>query len=127
MNYRFHHVHLTCRDLELMITFFTETIGANLLARRKFGTADGASIDLGGTTINLRVAREDEEMIGDASQTSYGYDHLGLEVEDIEAAHKALSEKGYTFFIPPREVPGMKIAFFKGPEDITIEILQPLS
>ncbi len=126
MNYRFHHVHLICKDLELMIAFFTETIGANLLARRKFGTADGASIDLGGTTINLRVAREDEEMIGDASQTSYGYDHLGLEVENIEAAHKALSEKGYIFFIPPREVPGLKIAFFKGPEDITVEILQPL-
>lgn len=126
MNYRFHHVHLICKDLELMITFFTETIGANLLVRRKFGTADGASIDLGGTTINLRVAREDEEMIGDASQTSYGYDHIGLEVEDIEAAHNALSERGCTFFIPPREVPGMKIAFFKGPENITIEILQPL-
>lgn len=126
MNYRFHHVHLICKDLELMITFFTETIGANLLVRRKFGTADGASIDLGGTTINLRVAREDEEMIGDASQTSYGYDHIGLEVEDIEAAHNALSESGCTFFIPPKEVPGMKIAFFKGPENITVEILQPL-
>jgi len=126
MNYRFHHVHLICKDLEQMISFFTETIGANLLARRKFGTADGASIDLGGTTINLRVAREDEEMIGDASQTSYGYDHIGLEVEDIEAAHKVLSERGCTFFIPPREIPGMKIAFFKGPEDVTVEILQPL-
>jgi hypothetical protein len=29
--------------------------------------------------------------------------------------------------MPPTEIPNMKIAFFKGPEDITIELCQPLS
>ena len=56
MNYRLHHVHLICKDLEGMINFFTDDLGAALVARQKFGTADGASLNLQGTTVNLRVA-----------------------------------------------------------------------
>lgn len=126
MSYRFHHVHIVCKDLEKMIHFFTEVLEAKLIARKKFGTADGASLDLNATTINLRVAREDEEMVGDASQSTYGYDHIGLEVEDVESAFKDLTARGYSFFMPPKDIPNMKIAFFKGPEDITIELCQPL-
>ncbi len=125
MSYRFHHVHIVCKDLEEMIGFFTEVLAARLIDRRKFGTADGASLELDGTTVNLRVAREDEQRVGDASQSAYGYDHIGLAVEDVEAAFKDITARGYSFFMPPTEIPNMKIAFFKGPEDITIELCQP--
>jgi catechol 2,3-dioxygenase-like lactoylglutathione lyase family enzyme len=124
MVYRFHHVHLICKDLEQMITFFTDVLNARLVTRRKFGTADGASIDVQGTTVNLRVAREDETMAGDASQNRYGFDHIGLEVDDVDAAYKDLTQHGYDFFMPPRDIPKLRIAFFKGPEDITIELVQ---
>ena len=107
-----------------MISFFTEALGANLVARKKFGTADGASLDLQGTTVNLRVAREDEEMAGDASRTAYGWDHLGLQVEDVDAAFRDLKGRGYSFFMEPKDIPGLRIAFFKGFEDITIELVQ---
>jgi catechol 2,3-dioxygenase-like lactoylglutathione lyase family enzyme len=109
-----------------MISFFTEVLNAELVARKKFGTADGASLDLQGTTINLRVAREDEDMVGNASQSSYGYDHIGLNVDDVEAAYRDLAQRGYSFFMPPKDIPNLRIAFFKGPEDITIELLQKL-
>jgi catechol 2,3-dioxygenase-like lactoylglutathione lyase family enzyme len=109
-----------------MISFFTDVLNADLVARKKFGTADGASLDLQGTTINLRVAREDEDMVGDASQSSYGYDHIGLNVDDVDAAYRDLTQSGYSFFIPPKDIPNLRIAFFKGPEDITIELLQKL-
>jgi hypothetical protein len=89
-----------------MVTFFTDTLEAKLVRRQKFGTADGASLDLQGTTVNLRVSKEDETMVGDASQSSYGYDQ---------------------FLVPPTDIPNLKIAFFKGPEDITIELVQPLA
>ena len=125
MLYRFHHVHIVCKDLEKMVRFFTDVLEASLIDMRKFGTADGASLDLNGTTVNLRVAREDEEVVGDASKTTYGYNHIGLEVEDIEMAYKDLTERGFSFFMPPTDIPDLKIAFFKGPEDITIELCQP--
>ncbi|MGD9045849.1 MAG: VOC family protein [Desulfobacterales bacterium] len=127
MAYRFHHLHIICKDLEKMITFFTENLGANLVRRKKFGTADGASLDLQGTTVNLRVSREDDEMVGDASQSRYGYDHIGLEVEDIDSAFKDLQAQGFSFPVPPTDIPNLRIAFFKGAEDITIELVQPLS
>ena len=125
MSYRFHHVHIVCKDLEKMVRFFTDVLEASLIDMRKFGTADGASLDLNGTTVNLRVAREDEEVVGDASKTTYGYNHIGLEVEDIEMAYKDLTERGFSFFMPPTEIPDLKIAFFRGPEDIAIELCQP--
>lgn len=127
MTYRFHHVHLICKDLEGMINFFTEALGATLVARKKFGTADGASLDLQGTTVNLRVDREDEVMTGDASQARYGYDHLGLQVEDVDAAYRDLKKRGFTFFMEPKDIPDLRIAFFRGPEDITIELVQERS
>ena len=126
MAYRFHHLHIICKDLEKMITFFTEVLVARLVARQKFGTADGASLDLHGTTINLRVSREDDQLVGDASQSRYGYDHIGLEVEDIETAFNDLTALGFTFLVPPREISNLKIAFFKGPEDITFELIETL-
>ena len=108
-----------------MITFFTETLEAKLVRRQKFGTADGASLDLQGTTVNLRVSREDEEMVGDASPSRYGYDHIGLEVEDIETTFKDLQSQGFSFLVPPMDIPNLKIAFFKGPENFTIELVEP--
>jgi len=124
MTYRFHHVHLICKDLEDMINFFTEAFGATLVARKKFGTADGASLDLQGTAINLRVDREDEVMTGDASQARYGYDHIGIEVDDVDAAYEDLKKRGFNFFMTPKDIPDLRIAFFRGPEDITIELIQ---
>ena len=124
MNYRLHHVHLICKDLEGMINFFTNALGATLVARQKFGTADGASLNLQGTTVNLRVAQEDEVMVGDASQARFGYDHLGLQVDDVDAAFQDLKAKGFSFFIEPKDIPNLRVAFFRGPEDITIELVQ---
>jgi catechol 2,3-dioxygenase-like lactoylglutathione lyase family enzyme len=126
MSFRFHHVHIICRDLEKMIGFFTQSIGAELVRRKKFGTADGASLNLQGTTINLRVARADEKMEGDASRSAYGYHHIGLEVDDLEAAFADLRAQGYAFFMPPTNIPELRIAFLRGPEDIIIELVQSL-
>jgi catechol 2,3-dioxygenase-like lactoylglutathione lyase family enzyme len=126
MTYRFHHVHILCKDLEKMIGFFIEALGAQLVRRKKFGTADGASLDLKGTTVNLRVARSEEKVEGDASRTVYGYNHIGLEVDDIESAHTELRRRGYSFFMPPTDTPDLRIAFLRGPEEIVIELVQQL-
>ncbi len=126
MTYSLHHVHLICRDLEKMISFFEEAIGTKLVERRKFGTADGATLDLQGIVINLRVAREGEEIREHLAPSTYGYDHIGLQVEDVQAAYDDISKRGYSFFMPPTEAAGIMIAFFKGPENITIELVQPL-
>jgi len=124
MKYRYHHFHLICSKLEDTERFFTGMLGAKLIERRKFGTADGATLDLNGTRFNLRVKREDDSITSDSSQPRFGYDHLGLEVEDVDAAYKELKEKGITFTIPPTDVVNGRMAFLKGPDGITIELFQ---
>ena len=125
MKYRYHHLHLMCSNLNEMINFFTEIFGAELVARRKFRTADGATLDLDGTTINIRGVEEGEEVLGDESRPHYGYHHLALQVEDLDAAYSELVEKGLTFTAPPAELGTVKYTFLKGPDGITIELVQP--
>ncbi len=123
---KLHHIHLLCSDLETMINFFTEILGATLVERKKFGGADGATLDLQGTLINLRIAREDEIVNKDTSKPFYGYNHIGLTTEDIEDAYEELKGKGFEFTTSPRDAGKNRIAFFKGPDNIIIELLQPL-
>lgn len=124
MSFQFHHVHLVCSDLEEMIGFFTDTLGATLTQRKKFGVADGATLDLNGTNIYLRVARENDNIIKDPSASIYGYNHIGFMVEDLNATYQELSQKGCVFSLPPKESGGHLMAFIQGPDNISIELLQ---
>ena len=126
MTYRFHHLHLLCSDLQNSIDFFTGVLGATLVTLKKFGVADGAVMDLEGTMVNLRVAREDEPVNTDTSRANYGYHHICVQVEDIDAAYKELSDKDVEFLAPPVDAGENRIAFCKGPDEIVIEVLQAL-
>ena len=45
-------------------------------------------------------------------------------MEDIDAAYEELTAKGYTFTMPPAGKVA-KMAFFTGPDDVSIELFQP--
>jgi len=125
MTYKLHHFHLVCSDLDQMIHFFTKTLQGKFIAFRKFGTSNGACIDLGGAPIYLRCAREGEEITGDSPRPTYGYNHLGLAVEDLDAAYAELTAQGFVFTTLPTVTPtGVKMAFFQGPDKIVIELVQ---
>jgi len=124
MVFKFHHLHLICSDLEKMIAFFGEALGAKLVERKKFGDADGAVLNLNGTSIFLRTAREADRLLDDASVSTYGYNHVGLEVPDLQAVYRDLTNKGHVFSAPPAPSGGRSVAFLKGPDGITIELLQ---
>jgi catechol 2,3-dioxygenase-like lactoylglutathione lyase family enzyme len=127
MIYRFHHIHLLCSNLEYAIDFFTEILGAKLVSRPKFGGADGASLDLNGTTINFRVAGDNETVNANAAMPVYGYHHMCVEVDDVDAAYQELTDKNIEFLVLPRNTPdNLRVAFIKGPDGIVIEILQQL-
>ena len=117
------HIHLVCRDLQQMIDFFTQNFDASLITMKQFGGADGASLDLSGVTINLRVTQENEKIL-DSGKT-YGYHHIGINVDDIDAKYEDLKGKGYAFSVAPKDIDEtLRIAFFDGPENVTLELLQ---
>ena len=127
MSYKLHHIHILCEDLIGMRDFFVDTLEAKLIEMKQFGGADGASLNLSGVTVNLRVGQEGEKIAEDLDGKGYGYHHVGLEVEDLDAAYQKLTDKGYVFSVPPKDLPGLRIAFFDGPENVTFELLQTMS
>ena len=126
MSYKLHHIHILCEDLIGMRDFFVDTLEAKLIEMKQFGGADGASLNLSGVTVNLRVGQEGEKIAADPDGKIYGYHHVGLEVEDLDATYKKLTDKGYVFSVLPKDLPGLRIAFFDGPENVTFELLQPM-
>ena len=125
MSYRFDHIHIVCRDLEGMIDFFTQNFETTLIERRPFGGSPGAVLDLGGTIINLRLAKESEPLLHDENAKPLGYHHIGIAVDNVDEEYRRLTDQGYRFTTLPRDIPGHRIAFFDGPENLTIEILGP--
>ena len=127
MSYKLHHIHILCKDLIGMRDFFVDTLEAKLIEMKQFGGADGASMDLNGVMVNLRVTQEGENVAENIDGKPYGYHHVGLEVEDLDAVYKKLTDKGFAFSVPPKDLPGLRIAFFDGPENVTFELLQPVN
>ena len=75
--------------------------------------------------INLRVSADHETVQADSSQPSYGYHHICVSVDDIDTAHQELTGKGIEFIADPMNTPDARIAFFRGPDNIVIEVLLP--
>ena len=121
--FKMNHLHIICEDLPTMIDFWTSGAGASFKRYRTFGNADGAVLELDGLQINLRVPKENEKEMA-ANKASFGYDHLGLEVDDLDSALSHLASFGCTIDSGPTELNDRKIAFLKGPENITLELMQ---
>ena len=54
-----------------------------------------------------------------------GLEHIGLTVENIDAAVTELKAKGVPFTMEPRTIrPGVRIAFLTAPQNVSIELIQ---
>ena len=82
-------------------------------------------LDLNGLTIFISEVAEGAA-IPSAPATPYlGLDHLGLRVDDVDAATAELKRRGATIMKGPVTIrPGVRIAFVQGPDNVRIELLQ---
>ncbi len=117
------HLHIICEDLGKMTEFWTAGIGATFKGERSFGGAAGAVLQFDDLQINLRVPKSSEHEIK-ANEAALGYDHLGLEVDDLDSAFSHLTAFGCSIESGPTELNDRKILFLKGPENITLELIQ---
>lgn len=121
--FRVNHLHVICEDLEGMIQFWSSGVGASFKSYRTFGNADGAVLDLDGLQINLRVPKDSEKGI-EKNSISLGYDHLGLEVDNLDSACYHLEGFGCHLQSDPVDLADRRVAFLKGPEDLILELIQ---
>ncbi len=112
--FRSHHIALRTPDFARAKAFYTEILG--LAIAGELPGRDVVFIDIGGTTIELMAAPDQEPGAAGA------FAHLAFQVEDVDAVYQELSAKGVPFFIEPREAGGMRIAFFRDPDGNALEL-----
>src|SRR3954469_172840 len=117
------HIHLRTADPEATVSWFEKMLGAEIL-RSNVNGKPRIDMKLGGANIFIAPVAAGE-MVNPAPQVPYqGLDHFGLLVSDIEEIAADLKKKGVQFIKEPHSPrPGIKICFIRGPQDISIELL----
>lgn len=117
------HVHLRSPDPERAAGFYIEMFGAKPVDRMRNGAALRVVIDLGG--VPLFIEQVPPGTAGPPAPPFLGIEHVGLRVQDMDAAVAELRAKGAEFVVEPNSPrPGVKLAFVQGPDGVRIEILQ---
>jgi lactoylglutathione lyase len=112
------HVHLRSPDPEAMAAWLEDILGGQIV--RSPGRID---VKLGGANVFI-IAAGDE--VHAPPVTPYqGLDHFGLTVKDIDAVAAEIKAKGVEFTKEPTTIrPGVRICFIRGPQGISVELLE---
>lgn len=118
----FDHIHLRSPDPEATATWFEKMLGAEVI-RSMPGGKPRIDLKLGGQ--DIFIAQTDASVAAPPTSPYQGLDHFGLIVEGLDAAAAELKAKGVEFTMEPKQArPGVRIAFIKGPQNISIELLE---
>jgi len=118
----FHHIHLSSPDPEGTIDWYANVFGGE----RDSLKGRIAGLRYGG--VWLLAARADAV----DGTTGRAIDHLGFGFADLDAAAAEMKAKGAEFTMEPRDYTNplgqrMKISFVTGPDDVSIEVVQPVN
>jgi len=128
--YRYDHVHLRSADPEAMAGFF-ETMFAAEVVRGTYAAGTfypgkpRVYVKVGGQTVLIAPSHHDEPTGAAPQFPYYGVEHIGLTVDDIDAAVADLRAKGADIAVGPMDYSaGTRLAFIRGPEGVMVEIVQ---
>jgi lactoylglutathione lyase len=128
--YRYDHVHLRSPDPEAAARFFETMFGAEVVrgtyaAGTFFPGQPRVYVKLGGQTVLIAPPHHDEPTGAEPRFPYFGLEHIGLTVDDIDAAVADLRAKGADIAIGPMDYSdGTRLAFIRGPEGVMVEIVQ---
>ena len=124
--YTVNHIHLKASDPGRTAGWYVEVFGAEIVGEGEgMGGPRTVRIDLGGTRINISSAAVGETLPEGAADSHYGLEHFGLETDNIEKSIAELRSRDTDILLPITQGPsGNKIAYFKGPDNVRIELVQ---
>src|SRR5664279_4676712 len=103
--------------------WFERMFGAQVIRSTQNGQPR-IDIKLGGANIFLAQVTAGDGVNGAPTTPYQGLDHFGLAVSGIDAIAADLKKKGVEFTKEPHSPrPGIKICFLRGPQGISIELL----
>lgn len=123
-NVTWDHIHLRTRDPEAMAAWFERMLGAEVVRSTQQGQPR-IDLKLGGANIFVAPVTEGDGVNAPPTTPYRGLDHFGLTVSSVDAIAAELKAKGVEFTREPTTVrPGVRVCFIRGPEGISIELLQ---
>lgn len=123
-NYVFDHIHLRSPDPEATAAWYEAMLGAEIIRSVQQGQPR-IDLKLGGQDIFIAPVVAGGGVAEPPVPPYQGLDHFGLQVQGIDAVAAALQARGVHFTMLPREArPGLRIAFLRGPENVSIELLE---
>jgi lactoylglutathione lyase len=124
VEFAFEHAHIFCTDIDATERFLCSGLGATVVERRRSQHLPALTLDLHGLTVYVRPRFDDEDIVAPERQ-QFGLDHLGLRVNDVDAAVEVLRGRGVEIEVEPWNfMPGSRIAFVRGPDRIRVELTQ---
>ncbi len=130
MQYHINHVHVRAQDPHASAEWYEKYFNATKLWAREImpGTVT-VSMEVGGP-VRLNISSKpagssDERSVAELNRL--GLEHFGFDVEDLEAELSRLEAGGIRVVLPLTETPtGSRLAYIEGPDDVLIELVQPL-
>lgn len=114
-----YHVHYYSEDSEALLDWYTDVFGLEVRPRGRIGTTTNVP------GMNMSFASSDSMR---APTQGAAVDHIGFEVDNLEAFCEKLAAMGIEFDVPYREIPaiGLAIAFITDPAGVRIEFTEGL-
>ena len=114
------HVHIRTPDPEAMAAWFENILGGVII--RGPGRID---VNLGGAKVFIAQVNAGDGVNAPPVTPYQGLDHIGLTVKDIDAVAAEIKAKGVEFTKEPTTIrPGVRICFIRGPQGISVELLE---
>ncbi|MEN2282962.1 VOC family protein [Algoriphagus sp. SE2] len=137
---RFNHVYLNVSDLDRSVAFYTTAFELKLekqIKKLKRTSVEGTVEEFETSLSFLKFPGQDfvleigENLDSQSENSSANYAHLGIDVDDIEAASERILKAGGVMIRPVSLVETedtiVKNAFFTGPDGETLELMQLIS
>jgi len=120
------HIHLRSPNPEATANWYRDMLEAEVVRSPQADGSTRIDLNLGGGQKVFIAPANPSLTTSPPPQTPYfGLEHIGLTVTDIDSAVAGLKCKGVTFTMEPTTIrPGVRIAFLRGPENVSIELIQ---
>jgi lactoylglutathione lyase len=121
--YNWDHIHLRTPDPEAAAQWFEKMLDAEVIRSMQQGQ-QRIDIKIGGANVFLAPVKPGDGVNPPPVTPYQGLDHFGLSVTGIDAIAADLKAKGVEFTREPVTVrPGTRVCFIKGPQGVSIELL----
>ncbi|MGE5512265.1 MAG: VOC family protein [Bacteroidota bacterium] len=119
------HIHLRSPNPEATAAFYERMFGAELIRTKMPDGTPRIDMKIGGGDIFIAQVNPGDKVNAPPKTPYQGLDHFGLKVTGIDAIVAELKGKGAEFTMEPTTIrPGVRIAFLRGPEGVSIELLE---